>query len=112
MFTNVFLIISNSIGSDWIKLYYSLPFYPLRGKETIKKDIDDVVSNLNRGNMQRVNFFNCFNNNYNNNQINLLKKKKTRNNVLYRYKNGVDLIRALKSRTCAWRSNRSDAQTL
>lgn len=54
MFTNMFLIISNSIGNDWVKLYYSLPFYPVRGKETIKKDIDEVLSNLNRGNMDRV----------------------------------------------------------
>lgn len=45
---------SNSIGGDWIKLYYSLPFHPVRGKETIKKDIDDVLNNLNRGNMERV----------------------------------------------------------
>lgn len=49
-------MISNSIGSDWVKLYYALPFYPTRGKETIKKDIEDVLSNLNRGNMERVIF--------------------------------------------------------
>lgn len=54
MFTNAFLIVSNSIGSNWVKLYYTLPFYPVRGKETIKKDVDDVLSNLNRGNMERV----------------------------------------------------------
>jgi hypothetical protein len=42
------------IGPDWIKFYYALPFYPLRGEEMIKKDIDQVLFKFDRGNSSKV----------------------------------------------------------
>ena len=52
-------IVSNMVENDWMKLYYKLPFYPERGAENIKKDIDDVYSQLYRGDVLKVveNFF-------------------------------------------------------
>jgi len=42
------------LEKDWIKLYYKLPFYPERGFENIKKDIDDVYSKVYRGDVLKV----------------------------------------------------------
>lgn len=53
-FANSILIASQMIGNDWIRLYYKLPFYPERGQENIKKDIDDVFFRFNRGNSEKV----------------------------------------------------------
>jgi hypothetical protein len=45
------------LEKDWIKLYYKLPFYPERGLENIKKDIDDVFAKLYRGDVLKVLYF-------------------------------------------------------
>ena len=44
------------IDADWIKFYYELPFYPKRGEEIIKKDIDQILFKYDRGNSNKVSF--------------------------------------------------------
>ena len=47
-------LISKMLEADWVKLYYQLPFYPERGAENIKKDIDDVFIKIYRGDAAKV----------------------------------------------------------
>jgi hypothetical protein len=42
------------IESDWAKLYMHLPFYPERGAQIKKRDIDDVYYNIYRGDVMKV----------------------------------------------------------
>ena len=42
------------IESDWAKLYMHLPFYPERGAQNKKRDIDDVYYNIYRGDVMKV----------------------------------------------------------
>ena len=53
-FSTCIEIVANMLEKDWIKLYYKLPFYPERGLENIKKDIDDVFAKLYRGDVLKV----------------------------------------------------------
>ncbi|ESO86259.1 hypothetical protein LOTGIDRAFT_235493 [Lottia gigantea] len=41
-------LVSRYIDSDWIKLYWQLPFYPIRGEETKRQDIEDIAHNFIR----------------------------------------------------------------
>ena len=45
------------LEADWVKLYYQLPFYPERGGENIKKDIDEVFIKIYRGDAAQVSVF-------------------------------------------------------
>ena len=47
-------LISKMLEADWVKLYYQLPFYPERGGENIKKDIDEVFIKIYRGDAAQV----------------------------------------------------------
>jgi len=42
------------IENDWAKLYMNLPFYPERGAQIKKRDIDDVYYNIYRGDVLKV----------------------------------------------------------
>ncbi len=38
------------IGNEWVSLYYRLSFYPERGMETVKRDVEKINEKYNRGN--------------------------------------------------------------
>ncbi|RNA26450.1 hypothetical protein BpHYR1_003682 [Brachionus plicatilis] len=61
LFMDVINLVSKLIGSDWVKLYYSLPFYPERGSEIIQKDIDKIFKLYYRGNCEKVKKEKAFN---------------------------------------------------
>ena len=42
-------VISKSIGRDWTRLYWQLPFYPTRGQEELAKDIQQINEKYQRG---------------------------------------------------------------
>ncbi|CAF2706251.1 unnamed protein product [Rotaria sp. Silwood2] len=44
---------SKYIGRDWSRLYWQLPFYPLRGKEEVSKDINYIDDKYHRGDVFR-----------------------------------------------------------
>ncbi|CAF0920728.1 unnamed protein product [Rotaria sordida] len=44
---------SKYIGRDWSRLYWQLPFYPLRGKEEVSKDINYIDDKYHRGDVYR-----------------------------------------------------------
>ncbi|CAF0991246.1 unnamed protein product [Rotaria sp. Silwood1] len=46
-------LISKYIGRDWSRLYWQLPFYPLRGKEEVSKDINYIDDKYHRGDVFR-----------------------------------------------------------
>lgn len=60
-FINCFNIITKMIENDWSKLYMNLPFYPERGIENKKKDIEEVYYNIYRGNVLKEQSFNSLN---------------------------------------------------
>lgn len=41
-------IVSTDIDGDWQRLYRHLPFYPHRGEETVKGDVDDILTRFLR----------------------------------------------------------------
>ncbi|KAL5006852.1 hypothetical protein ScPMuIL_015658 [Solemya velum] len=41
-------VTAGSIEGDWVKLYRNLPFYPARGEENLKTDIDEIVDKYMR----------------------------------------------------------------
>ncbi|XP_050419080.2 reticulocyte-binding protein homolog 1 [Patella vulgata] len=43
-----FNIVARYIDGDWTKLYWQLPFYPARGEETKRQDIEDIIQNCVR----------------------------------------------------------------
>lgn len=47
--SKAFRIISKSIGRDWTRLYWQLPFYPTRGQEELAKDIQQINEKYQRG---------------------------------------------------------------
>ncbi|CAF4037851.1 unnamed protein product [Rotaria magnacalcarata] len=47
--SKAFRLISKSIGRDWNRLYWQLPFYPTRGQEELSKDIKHVDEKYQRG---------------------------------------------------------------
>lgn len=40
------------IEKEWIPLYRMLPFYPPRGEENLRVDIDDIITNFMRENQE------------------------------------------------------------
>jgi len=47
-------IISKSIGRDWNRLYWQLPFHPARGQEELSKDIQHIDEKYQRGHVFQV----------------------------------------------------------
>jgi hypothetical protein len=47
-------IISKSIGRDWNRLYWQLPFHPARGQEELSKDIKHIDEKYQRGHVYQV----------------------------------------------------------
>lgn len=48
-------ITSKSIGRDWNRLYWQLPFYPIRGQEELSNDIKQIDAKYKRGPVVQVN---------------------------------------------------------
>ncbi|CAF4537222.1 unnamed protein product [Rotaria socialis] len=46
-------IVAKYIGRDWSRLYWNLPFYPMRGKEEVSKDINSIDDKYHRGDVFR-----------------------------------------------------------
>jgi chromosome segregation ATPase len=53
--SRAFRIISRSIGRDWNRLYWQLPFHPTRGQEELSKDIQHINEKYQRGHVLPVN---------------------------------------------------------
>jgi hypothetical protein len=53
--SRTFRIISKSIGCDWNRLYWQLPFYPTRGHEKLSNDIKHINKKYQRGDIFQVN---------------------------------------------------------
>lgn len=53
-FSICFHVLANMLGADWTEFYYELPFYPKRGQEIIKKDIDQILFKHDRGDTHKV----------------------------------------------------------
>jgi hypothetical protein len=47
-------LISLSIGHDWTRLYWQLPFYPVRGQEELLNDIQNIHETYRRGDVLQV----------------------------------------------------------
>lgn len=47
-------IVAKSIGRDWNRLYWQLPFYPTRGQEELSKDIKYIDEKYQRGDVFHV----------------------------------------------------------
>lgn len=45
------------VGSDWIKLYNVLPFYPVRNSEDLKQDVDEICENIHNEDHTKVRNF-------------------------------------------------------
>lgn len=54
-------LISKSIGRDWNRLYYELPFYPTRGQEELAKDIQQINEKYQRGSLSQEQSINALN---------------------------------------------------
>jgi hypothetical protein len=50
-------IISKSIGRDWNRLYWQLPFHPTRGQEELSKDIQHINEKYQRGHVFQVKIY-------------------------------------------------------
>jgi len=49
-------ITAKSIGKDWNRLYWQLPFYPARGQEELAKDIQHIDEKYQRGHVYQVEY--------------------------------------------------------
>lgn len=47
-------LISKSIGREWNRLYWHLPFYPTRGQEELAQDIKAIDIKYQRGEVYQV----------------------------------------------------------
>ena len=47
-------IIAKSIGRDWNRLYWHLPFHPTRGQEELSRDIKQIDAKYQRGHVFQV----------------------------------------------------------
>lgn len=46
---------SKYIGREWKRLYWQLPFFPMRGQEELAKDIKNVDEKYQRGDVYQAN---------------------------------------------------------
>ncbi len=50
-------ITSKAIGRDWNRLYWQLPFHPVRGQEELSQDIKQIDAKYKRGHVSQVSIY-------------------------------------------------------